>query len=90
MPLYNGSRLNGTATSGLEGRVLQLLTQLQKPFVLDTFKAISVNFFNGRHTKEAEECNEDSGNVQMRKICQFFLDFLMQCNLLVISAYFTH
>ena len=29
---HNGSRLNGTATFGLEGRVPQLLSQLQKAF----------------------------------------------------------
>ena len=49
---YNGSRLNGKATSGLEGRVPQLQKaslaaskSLLFSFVLDTFQAISVNFF---------------------------------------------
>ena len=58
---YNGSRLNETATSGLEGRVpqiqIKLLTQLQKAFsfVLDTFQAISVIFFNSSGTRKAHE-----------------------------------
>ena len=50
--LYNGSRLNGTATSGLEGRVPQLQKaslaaskSLLFSFVFDTSQAISVNFF---------------------------------------------
>ena len=34
----------------------------------------------------ARECNEDSGNVQVRKIYQFFLGFLMQCNLSAITS----
>ena len=58
----------------------------KKHFVLDTFQATSVNFFSSRHTKMVKECNEDSGNVQVRKICQFFLDFLMQCNFSAITA----
>ena len=48
----NGSRLSGTATSGLEGRVpqlqIKLLTQLQKPFVFfcfGYFPGYSVIFF---------------------------------------------
>ena len=58
---HNKSRLNGTATSGLEGRVPQLISQPRKAFCLDAFQAISINFFNSRHTKMARECNEDSG-----------------------------
>ena len=61
----------------------------KKSFVLDTFQAISVKFFNSRHTKMARECNEDFGNVQVMKLCQFFLDFLVQCNFLAITACFT-
>ena len=48
----NGSRLNGTATLGLEGRVPRLQKashtaskSLLFSFVLDTFQAISVIFF---------------------------------------------
>ena len=49
--IYNRLRLNGKVTSGLEGRVPQFLSQFQKPFVLDSFQAISVNFLPGRHMK---------------------------------------
>ena len=42
---YNGSKLNGTATSGLEGRVpelqIKLLTQLQKAFCFLLFWILS-------------------------------------------------
>ena len=54
----NGSKLNGKATSGLEGRVPQLQKaslaaskSLLFSFVLDTFQAISVNFFNNSDTR---------------------------------------
>ena len=52
---YNGSRLNGTATSGLEGRVPQLQRashtaskSLFFSFVLDTFQGHFLNSTNTR------------------------------------------
>ena len=64
----------GDVQFGLEGRALQLLSQLQKPFVLDTFQAISVNSFNSGHTKMNTEGRRPL-DVWVSKTCQFFPDF---------------
>ena len=66
-------RPNGKATCSLEGRVLQLLSQLQKPFVLDTFQAIPVIFFNSGHTKMNTEGTLSSAEAlpqYRRKPCE--------------------
>ena len=42
---YNGSRLNEKATSGLEGRVPQLLSELQKAFWFGYFPGYFRQFF---------------------------------------------
>ena len=87
---YNGSRLNGKATSGLEGRVPQLQKaslaaskSLLFSFVLDTFQAISVNFFNSSDTRRR---NIRPMDVQVNKICDFTIH---QWNLPEISRRFT-
>ena len=87
---YNGSRLNGKATSGLEGRVpaasKSFSCSFKKPFVsfvLDTFQAISVNFFNSSDTRRRNITHMD---VEVNKICDFTI---LQWNLLAISRRFT-
>ena len=87
---YNGSRLNGKATSGLEGRVpaasKSFSCSFKKPFVsfvLDTFQAISVNFFNSSDTRRR---NITPMDVEVNKICDFTIH---QWNLLAISRRFT-
>ena len=59
---YNRSRLNGRATSGLEGRVPQLQSRSSKSllfsFVWDTFHAISVNFLTVQTHEEEHQRNE--------------------------------
>ena len=56
---YNGSRLNGKATSGLEGRVpqlqIKLLTQLQKAFSFLLFWILSRLFPRFFLTVQAHE-----------------------------------
>ena len=66
---YNGSRLDGKATSGLEGSVPQLLSQLQKAFCFGYFPGYFRQFFmSGTHEDKGQK-NEMSGNVHMSKIC---------------------
>ena len=80
---YNGSRLNRTATSGLEGRVPQLQKafhaaskSLSFSFVLDTFQAISVIFFNSTNTRSQGTRSRTSDLWMCRcmsKVCDFYM-----------------
>ena len=74
---HNGSRLNGTATSGLREECRsfkKLLTQLQKAFCCLFFWILSRLFPSVFLTVQAhEEEYQTSGCVGVRKICDFYM-----------------